>query len=136
MKQVLVVLVFITISACVSLPATPTGTGGRSAGSSAGSSSTTGSSSVSSAGATTKLLEQSRVLLAAGEYGQATAAMERALRIEPNNPYLWIELGQIHLASGNSQQAAALAQKAMSMAGIDPGAQRAAQRLLEQASTR
>lgn len=85
--------------------------------------------------ATSALQMQSRASVAQGNYAQASAAIERALRIEPNNPYLWLELGQIHLASGNRQQAAALAQKALSMAGDDAAAQVAARRLIEQAAS-
>jgi tetratricopeptide (TPR) repeat protein len=80
------------------------------------------------------LLSQSRVSQAAGQYPQAAADIERALRIEPRNAYLWLELGKIRLATGDRQQAIALAQKALSMAGEDGRARREAQDLIDFAS--
>jgi tetratricopeptide (TPR) repeat protein len=85
-------------------------------------------------GATAELLSQSRVSQAAGQYPQAAADIERALRIEPRNAYLWLELGKIRLATGDRQQAIALAQKALSMAGEDGRARREAQDLIDFAS--
>ena len=50
------------------------------------------------------LLEQSRAERAAGNYdaGHATS-IERALRIDPNNAALWLELGELELATGDAQ---------------------------------
>ena len=62
------------------------------------------------------------------------ADIERAIRIEPRNPYLWLELGETHLALDDRQQAAATARKAMSVAGADRTAKAAAEDLLERAS--
>ena len=81
--------------------------------------------------ASTALLQQARTSLAAGDTRQAAAAIERALRIEPNNPYLWIELGTVRLEEGNRQQARALAQKAQRLAGNDTAANEAAQVLIK-----
>ena len=54
-------------------------------------------------------LERARVpgphQAASGDFGQAAATLERALRIEPDNPLLWIELGRIRLAESNPAQA-------------------------------
>lgn len=94
----------------------------------------TGSSASGAATASGELLHQSRASQAVGEYEQAASDIERALRIEPRNSYLWLELGRIRLATGNTQQAAALAQKAMNMANDDANARRAAQQLLEEAT--
>lgn len=86
-----------------------------------------------SAEAIRELVENSRSSRASGDYSQALATIERAIRIEPRNPYLWIELGETHLSRGNAQQAAATARKAMSVAGADRVAKMAAERLLERA---
>ena len=55
----------------------------------------------------------------AGDYDQAEATLERGLRIEPNNPYLWFELAQISAESGNKKKARELASRAQSLAGGD-----------------
>ena len=71
------------------------------------------------------LLQQARSHLA-----EAAASLERAIRIEPNNPWLYLELARVHFASGNLQQAEAQARRAASLAGGDDTARRAAERLL------
>jgi hypothetical protein len=65
------------------------------------------------------LLKESRRYQAGGEYPQAAAAIERALRIEPRQPLLWLELGQIRLREGNRAQADSMARKALSLASGD-----------------
>ena len=82
--------------------------------------------------ATAALLDQSRKQSAAGEYSQAAASVERALRIEPANPWLWLELAQIHQASDNVQQAQASAAKALSLSGPNRAAEERAREILEQ----
>jgi tetratricopeptide (TPR) repeat protein len=79
-------------------------------------------------------LEQSREQRAAGSYPQAAASIERALRIDPNNPGLWLELGEIQLASGNAAQAASLARKALTLSNGDRSVEARAERLLRAAS--
>jgi cytochrome c-type biogenesis protein CcmH/NrfG len=81
---------------------------------------------------TAALLEQSRRQSASSEYSQAAASVERALRIEPGNPWLWLELAQIHQASGNVQQAKASAAKALSLSGPNRAAEERAREILEQ----
>lgn len=76
------------------------------------------------------LLQQARSHLAEAEYPEAAASLERAIRIEPNNPWLYLELARVHFASGNLQQAEAQARRAASLAGGDDTARRAAERLL------
>ena len=82
--------------------------------------------------ATAALLDQSRQQSAVGEYSQAAASVERALRIEPGNPWLWLELAQIHQATGNVPQAQASAAKALSLSGPDSAAEQRARELIEQ----
>ncbi len=84
----------------------------------------------------TELLEQSRAARAAGNYDQASATTERALRIDPNNAALWLELGEIALATGETKQAETLARKALSLAADDRSVTAQAERLLRAAGTR
>jgi Flp pilus assembly protein TadD len=76
------------------------------------------------------LMQQSRSHAALGEYPEAAAALERAIRIEPGNPWLWLELARVHYAAGDMRQAEAHARKASSLAGTDDAARRAADNLL------
>ena len=84
-------------------------------------------------GASGVLLEQSRAQRAAGSLPAARASLERALRLDPNNPTLWIELGELELQTGNATQAATLARKAMTLAGRDGRLAARAARLLRAA---
>lgn len=56
----------------------------------------------------------------AGERDAAGASLERALRIEPRNSWLWLELAQVRLAQGQYAQAITLARKSLSFAGHQP----------------
>ena len=87
-----------------------------------------------SAEAVNELVTSSRAARAEGDYAHALADIERAVRIEPRNPYLWIELGEIYLLQDDPQRAASMARKAMSIAGDDRAAKVAAESLLERAS--
>jgi len=60
----------------------------------------------------------------------AAATLERALRIEPNNPLLWIELGRLRLNEKNAVQADSMGRKAVALATGDPNAQATAWRLI------
>lgn len=73
-----------------------------------------------SAGATASLLQQGRQQAAAGDYALATASIERALRINPRDYALWLELGRIKLAEGDRAQAQNMARRALALAGNDP----------------
>ena len=65
--------------------------------------------------ASSALVKQARTQTGKGDFGAATATVERALRIEPDNPLLWIELGQVHLAEGNAPQAESMGRKAVAL---------------------
>ncbi|HUQ51711.1 MAG TPA: tetratricopeptide repeat protein [Gammaproteobacteria bacterium] len=84
-------------------------------------------------GASGALLEQSRAQRAAGSLPAARASLERALRLDPNSPVLWLELGELELQVGNNAQAATLARKAMTLAGRDTRITARAERLLRAA---
>ena len=80
--------------------------------------------------AATALLEQARSERRAGELARAESVIERALRIEPDDPWLWIELGEIKRAAGDRSQAAAMGRKALSLAAGDRAAESSARTLL------
>lgn len=50
-----------------------------------------------------------------GDLPGATISLERALRIEPRNPLLWIEMGRLRMDQRNYAQADAMGRKALSM---------------------
>lgn len=83
--------------------------------------------------ATRSLVSQARTQAAAGNFSVAAGSIERALRIEPNNPLLWIELGRVRQAEGNYAQAENLGRKALSLATGDPRTQSSAWRLIAEA---
>jgi Flp pilus assembly protein TadD len=133
MRRLLFVLLF-GLSACADLPLNPStgpATGASGSATREEADSETGSGS---AEAVQELVASSRTSSAGGDYAHALADIERAIRIEPRNPYLWLELGEIHLSRDDPQQAAAMARKAMSVAGADGAAKAAAEKLLQRAS--
>ena len=76
------------------------------------------------------LVSQAHTQAAGGDFGQAAATLERALRIEPDNPLLWIELGRVRLAESNPAQADSMGHKALSLATGDAAAQASAWQLI------
>ncbi|MGH8276801.1 MAG: tetratricopeptide repeat protein, partial [Steroidobacteraceae bacterium] len=62
--------------------------------------------------AATALVAQAHAQATSGEYAAAGATLERALRIEPENPLLWVELGRVQLQERNAGQADGMARKA------------------------
>ena len=79
--------------------------------------------------AASALVTQAHAQAGAGEYAAAGATLERAMRIEPDNPLLWVELGRVQLSEGNAAQAGSMARKALALATGDPSAQAGAWRL-------
>ncbi len=65
------------------------------------------------------LVGRARLDAGAGQREAAGASLERALRIEPRNAWLWHELAQVRHAQGQYAQAIALARKSISFAGGD-----------------
>ncbi|MEP6884207.1 MAG: tetratricopeptide repeat protein [Gammaproteobacteria bacterium] len=80
--------------------------------------------------ATSSLVTQARTLISRGDLDGASSTLDRALRIEPNNPLLWIERGRLRLAESDARQAEGCARKALVLASGDHGAQAQAGRLL------
>lgn len=76
------------------------------------------------------LVGQAQTQLAAKNFAVAASSLERALRIEPDNALLWIELGKVRQAEGNYVQAENMGRKAVSMSGNAPKAQSAAWSLI------
>jgi predicted Zn-dependent protease len=79
-------------------------------------------------------VSQAHTQATGGDYGQAAATLERALRIEPDNPLLWVELGRVRLGENNPVQADAMGHKALSLATGDGAAQSSAWRLIADAA--
>jgi tetratricopeptide (TPR) repeat protein len=83
--------------------------------------------------ASTALVAQAHAQANGADYGQASATIERALRIEPDNPLLWIELGRVRLAANDPAQADAMGHKALALATGDLAAQSSAWHLVADA---
>ena len=80
--------------------------------------------------ASAALVKQGRAQSLKGEYPAAIATLERALRIEPDNPLVWLELGQMHLSAKNPPQAESMARKAIVLATGNPALQASGWRLI------
>ncbi len=79
------------------------------------------------------LLDRAQTDNDAGKREAAGASLERALRIEPRNPWLWLALAQLRLVQGQYAQAITLARKANSFAGRRPRVQAENWRVIAQA---
>ncbi len=66
------------------------------------------------------LLNQARDELGNGRPEQAAAALERAQRIEPRNPFIWQQLATTHLAQKRLLEAENMAQRSNSLARGNP----------------
>lgn len=78
-------------------------------------------------------MTQAHTQIAHGDLPAASSTLDRALRIEPNNPLLWIELGRLRLAESDAHQAEICGRKALVLASGDHGSQSQAGRLLSDA---
>lgn len=72
------------------------------------------------------LVQQAQAQLAVKNYAVAAGSIERALRIEPDNPLLWIELGKVRQAEGNYTQAENMGRRAAALAVNAPRTQASA----------
>jgi tetratricopeptide (TPR) repeat protein len=95
----------------------------------------TGSQSLekSIAPASASLLQSSRDQRGAGNYAQASASLERALRIEPEQPLLWLELGRVRLLEGDYDQAEQLGRKARTLSAGNLAAEDESEKLISDA---
>jgi tetratricopeptide (TPR) repeat protein len=80
--------------------------------------------------ASSALVAQAHKQAAAGNPDLALTTLERALRIEPDNPLLWIEMGQLQQMQGHYEQADSMGRKALQLAGADTHAQSSAWELI------
>jgi hypothetical protein len=76
------------------------------------------------------LVGQAEKQVASKNYAVAASSIERALRIEPGNPLLWIELGKVRQAEGSYVQAENMGRKAVALSVNAPRAQAAAWQLI------
>jgi hypothetical protein len=83
--------------------------------------------------ATQSLVAQAHAQTARGELPGASTTLDRALRIEPQNPLLWIEVARLRLAENDAHQAEAFARKALALSSGDPVARAQAGRVLADA---
>ena len=65
-----------------------------------------------------------------GDLPGAAGSLDRALRIEPSNPLLWIEMGRLRMDQRNYAQAEAMGRKALSMSVGDSRTQSSAWQLI------
>lgn len=79
------------------------------------------------------LLDQAQIDNGAGHREAADALLERALNIEPRNPWLWHQLAQLRLDQGQYAQAITLAGKSNSFAGSQNDVQAANWQVIGQA---
>ena len=71
------------------------------------------SENISQNSAVLSLIENAESNIASGNYNQAEANIERALRIEPTNAVLWFRLAQIAQDQSQSNEARNLAERAL-----------------------
>lgn len=79
------------------------------------------------------LLDDTDLRVSRGDPEAAAVFVERALRLEPKNPWLWHRLAALKLEQGQWHQAAALAQKSNSLSAGRPALRRANADLIERA---
>jgi tetratricopeptide (TPR) repeat protein len=76
------------------------------------------------------LVSQAQAQRKKGDLPGATVALERALRIEPNNPLLWIEMGRLRMDQQLYAQAENMGRKALAMSISDDRTQSMAWQLI------
>jgi Flp pilus assembly protein TadD len=72
------------------------------------------------------LVGQAQAQRTKGDLPGASVSLERALRIEPSNPLLWIEMGRLRMDQRNFPQAEAMGRKALAMSVGDARTQSSA----------
>lgn len=79
------------------------------------------------------LLMQSRSERQSGNYAAASATLERAIRIEPDQALIWLELARLRLLEGNPAQAEQLGRKARALAVGHPSLEAEAAEIIDDA---
>ena len=77
------------------------------------------------------LLGKARQASTKGSLSTAESYLERALRIEPQNPSLWLYMAKLRLYAAKSQEAINLAKKAMALSSRGGKASRSSRRSLQ-----
>ena len=67
-------------------------------------------------GAVQSLLDEANSAVKAGQLEKAATALNRAVRLEPNNASIWYDLAQIRLHQGKYEQSEQLAKKSIDFA--------------------
>lgn len=78
------------------------------------------------------LVTQAETQRKKGDLPGASVTLDRAMRIEPNNPLLWIEMGQLRMDQRNYAQAENMGRKALAMSVGDDATQSQAWELIAQ----
>jgi tetratricopeptide (TPR) repeat protein len=76
------------------------------------------------------LVAQSHAQVANNDLDGAAGTLDRAIRIEPRNPLLWIELAKVRLAQKEARQAEGYGRKALALATGDRHAQSLASKVI------
>ena len=79
------------------------------------------------------LMDDTDYRLGEGDAEGAASSVERALRLEPKNPWLWHRLAVLRLQQGRRRQAAALAEKSNSLSIRHPELRKANAELIKRA---
>ena len=82
------------------------------------------------------LLDDTDLRLTQGDAEGAVSSVERALRLEPGNPWLWHRLAVLRLRQGQWRQAIALAEKSNSLSARHPEIRKANAELIKRAEKR
>jgi cytochrome c-type biogenesis protein CcmH/NrfG len=75
---------------------------------------------------TLALLQQSQRAVGEGNLDEAIAYVERAIRMNPKDPELWLRLAELQLSADHPASAAQVAQKAIALSGSETEVQRKA----------
>lgn len=109
-RLLLITALSLTLMACATGPTQPPPVESRSPSPSA-----TPPADAPAPSVTVALREESRRAAEAGDLARAAAVLERAIRIEPGNGELWLDLAKVRLREGNAEAAEQLARKAVSL---------------------
>ncbi|MCW8899666.1 MAG: tetratricopeptide repeat protein [Gammaproteobacteria bacterium] len=77
------------------------------------------------------LLNKARQASTKGELSTAESHLERALRIEPQNPALWLYMAKLRLYAAKSKEAINLAKKALAMSSRESNLTRSSRKALQ-----
>ena len=75
---------------------------------------------------TLALLQQTQRAVDEGNLDEAIAYVERAIRMSPRDPQLWLRLAELQLSADHPASAAQVARKAITLAGSETEVQRKA----------